>query len=308
MERMVNQEGLDALVSEELMALRVHEVSLELQDCPEPKALVVSMVLTVQRERLAQLVQGVKLVDLEVLVALDPWVLEVCQAREVVLDPLDLLVVVEMMEQLDLLELLAPPVPLDLLGFLEAKDQRVTQVLLVLVDLMEESVFVERLVPLAQLVLLVLLEFLDMMVQAELKELLVLQVPVVLPASPDLEDLQDPLALWAPLGPKATLENQVCLDSVVRLVPREIQDLLDLLVMLVLLGLQASEETVEKVDLLDLLVLLVQQVMLVLVVLLVLMELLAKGEALESVVDQALLALREMLENLADQENLELLE
>lgn len=103
LEMMVKLEKLVNLETVDLLDLRGLEDSPELQVCPESRDTEVIQVSTVPRESPELSVLRERLVLLERVELLDLWAPEVCLEREVVLDPVESLVLVEMM---------ACPVPL----------------------------------------------------------------------------------------------------------------------------------------------------------------------------------------------------
>ncbi|KAJ8264823.1 hypothetical protein COCON_G00139220 [Conger conger] len=154
-------------------------------------------------------------------VPLDQWAHEVCLVREVVQEPLELLVLVETMVWLALLVL---PGLSDLLGLL---DSQALQVLRErpgpqeLVDLKEHKDPEESQAPLDLQARLVLGVTLVLMASLELKDLLelrVLQAHLVSLAPGGHPDLREPQALWGPRDSRVTLVSQ---GSKVKLDPKE---------------------------------------------------------------------------------------
>lgn len=220
----VKLENLVNLATVGLLGLRGLVDSLELLVFPASKDTEVIQVLMVQRESLELLEQRERL-ELPVrAVPLDQWALVVCLAREDVRDPVELLVLVEMMAWPVLLDLQVLLVLPELQVSLVVLVQREKLVLLVPADLRGHRDLVGSQVLLDHLGHLVLLETLVQMVFLELKDplvLLVLLVPLV------------SLDLVVPLGHREQLdlldqkeppETPVFLGSKVKLARKEKSD------------------------------------------------------------------------------------
>lgn len=203
LEMTVKPENLENLVTVDLLDLRVHEDSPEPRVCLASRVTEVTQVLTEPRERLEQWVQRESRVLPERTALLDPWALEVFPVREDVLDPVELLELVEMTVCPALLALLDPSVHLELLDSLALLAQREKLVQLVPVDLKvlrdpaESLALLDHLDHPGLLETLVLMVFLAPKDQLALPALLVLLVslgPVDLPglrAQPDLLDRRE---------------------------------------------------------------------------------------------------------------------
>ncbi|CAL8402929.1 unnamed protein product [Arctogadus glacialis] len=121
MVRLANQANL---VSVGLLDLREHVASLEHLACPASRDTEAIQVLMELRESMALLALKASLDPLVRTAPPDLWVPGVCLAREVVQDPPDLLVLVEMMVCPVPLVPLAPSAPLELLASLDLLDLR----------------------------------------------------------------------------------------------------------------------------------------------------------------------------------------
>lgn len=221
LEMMVKLANLENQVSVDLRDLRELVDSRELLVCLASRGTEVIRGVTVQRGRLELLVLRVNLVLLERAALPDQWDLVVCLVREDVLEPVELLELVEMMAWPVLLVHLAPLDPPELQASLARPVQKEKPDLLVLVDLrvlrdlVESLVLLDLLDPLALLVIPVL------MASLERKDLLVLLASLVLLVSLDLvglPGLREPLDL---LVQREHLETRVSQGSRERLDPKE---------------------------------------------------------------------------------------
>lgn len=220
-EMTVKLESLESLVTVDLLGLRGLVDSLELLVFRASKDTEVIQVLMVQRERLEPLEQRERLVLLVRVVPLDQWALVVCLVKEDVLDPVELLVLVEMMVCQALLVLQVLLVQPELQASLVVQGQREKPVPLALVGLRVLRDLVESLVLLDHPGRLVLLETLVLMVLMGLKGQLVPPVSQVPLVSLDLVDL---LGRRVPLGlldQKEPQEIQVSPGSRVKLDRKE---------------------------------------------------------------------------------------
>lgn len=218
MVRLANQVNL---VNVDLLDLRERVASPERLACPASRDTEAIQVWTEQRERMALLALRARAVPLVRMAHLDLWDPAVCLAREVVQDPLDLLVLVETMVCPVLLVPLAPSAPLELLASLDLLVLREKLAPPVHVDPREprdpeESLELQdhpdRLAPVVTLVL---------MASPDLKDHLVRLVLLVLLVSLDPAGplaLREPPDLW---DPREHLETQVSPASRERQDPKE---------------------------------------------------------------------------------------
>ncbi|KAG5838991.1 hypothetical protein ANANG_G00229620 [Anguilla anguilla] len=220
-EMMVKLESQVKAESEDHLGLRVHAVSPGHPDFLGSRDTGATQVWMDRRESLELQELRVRQVLPVRTAPPDQWVHEVCLVREVVLEPQEPLVLVEMMVWLALLVL---PDLLDLLGLLVSQVLQVLRVRQVPQELVglkvhkdpEESL--EPLDPQAQPVLVVTLVLMAFLDPKDLRAVLVLQVLLVSPVPGAPLDLREPQALW---GPKDSRVTPVSQGSKVKLDPKE---------------------------------------------------------------------------------------